>query len=299
MPERVTFFSDGIELVGYLYPPSGIEPSERRSAVLVCHGFGAHQARVLPDAAKRLAAAGYVAMTFDYRGFGESQGPRWRMIPQEQVRHIRNALTFLQQQERVAADRVGLWGTSFGGANVAYVAGVDHRVKCTVSVVAVGCGERWLRSLRRAWEWRDFLDEIEADWQQQVASGASRMVDRTYIMLPDPASAATIAATLEQFPDSCRQVPLETARAVLDFHPERVVDRIAPRPILFIVAGRDGLVLNELTRELYDRAGQPKKWVVVPDIEHYEMYLPENIAKAMDESVAWYEEHLPARSAAS
>ena len=79
MPERVTFFSDGIELVGYLYPPSGIEPGERRSAVLVCHGFGAHQARVLPDAAKRLAAAGYVAMTFDYRGFGESQGPRWRI----------------------------------------------------------------------------------------------------------------------------------------------------------------------------------------------------------------------------
>src|SRR5919197_1637590 len=133
MPRRVTFYSDGIELVGYVYEPSGVEPSERRSAVLVCHGFGASQDRVLPDAAQHLAEQGYVAMTLDYRGFGESQGPRWRMIPQEQVRDIRNALTFLQTLEMVDPTSIALWGTSFGGANVSYVAGVDSRVKCTVS----------------------------------------------------------------------------------------------------------------------------------------------------------------------
>src|SRR5207245_1483878 len=95
MPTRVTFFSDGCELVGYVYRPPQAQPHRRVPAVLVCHGFGAHQARVLPDIAVRLAARGLLAMTIDYRGFGESQGPRWRMIPNEQVTDIRNALTLL------------------------------------------------------------------------------------------------------------------------------------------------------------------------------------------------------------
>jgi len=295
MPRRVKFYSDGIELVGYVYQPADLAPGERRAAVLVCHGFGASQDRVLPDAASALTAAGYVAMTLDYRGFGESQGPRFRMIPQEQVRDIRNALTFLEQQPEVVADRLALWGTSFGGANVAYVAGVDRRVACTVSLVGVGNGLRWVRSMRRAHEWLALRREIEADWRQQVLTGESRLVDRTYLMLPDPPSAVAIAATLAAFPEVCRQMPLETARAVMEFAPDAVVHQISPRPILFVVAGNDGLVLNELTRELYDLAGPPKKWVVIPDIEHYEMYLPENLTRAMAESLAWYQLHLPPR----
>jgi uncharacterized protein len=83
------------------------------------------------------------------------------MIPQEQVVDIRNALTFLETLPHVHRDNIGLWGTSFGGANVAYVGAVDRRVACTVSVVAVGNGERWIRSLRRAWEWRDLKRELE------------------------------------------------------------------------------------------------------------------------------------------
>jgi alpha-beta hydrolase superfamily lysophospholipase len=295
MPRRVKFYSDGIELVGYVYQPADLAPGERRAAVLVCHGFGASQDRVLPDAASALTAAGYVAMTLDYRGFGESQGPRFRMIPQEQVRDIRNALTFLEQQPEVVADRLALWGTSFGGANVAYVAGVDRRVACTVSLVGVGNGLRWIRSMRRAHEWLALRREIEADWRQQVLTGESRLVDRTYLMLPDPPSAVAIAATLAAFPEACRQMPLETARAVMEFAPDSVVHQISPRPILFVVAGNDGLVLNELTRELYDLAGPPKKWVAIPDIEHYEMYLPENLTRAMTESLAWYQLHLPPR----
>ena len=80
-----------------------------------------------------LVGQGYVALTFDYRGFGESQGPRWRMIPQEQVRDISNAITFVENQDVVDKERIGLLGASFGRANVCYVAGVDTRVRCAVS----------------------------------------------------------------------------------------------------------------------------------------------------------------------
>ncbi len=42
MAERVTSYSDGIQLVGYIYRPKGLTRGEKRSAILVCHGFGAH-----------------------------------------------------------------------------------------------------------------------------------------------------------------------------------------------------------------------------------------------------------------
>ena len=73
------------------------------------------------------------------------------------------------------------------------------------------------------------------------------MVARTDIMLPDPAGDTAIKAALAQFPHMCREVPLETVRAVMDLHPEGVVHKISPRPIMFIVAGSDALCLNELT----------------------------------------------------
>ncbi len=294
MPQRVTFYSDGIELVGYVYPPPGMGPDERRGAILVCHGFGAHQERFLPEIAEHLSRQGYVAMTFDYRGFGESKGPRWRLVPQEQVWDIRNALTFLQTLEQVDPERVALYGTSFGGANVCYAAGVDPRVKCVVSTVGVGCGERWLRSLRRAWEWQAFLTELEEDRRQRVVSGRSRVVDRLHIMVPDPDTAATTDMVVKKFPMSCTHLPLETADAVIDFHPERVVHLIAPRPVLFIVAGRDVLVPNEITRELYDLAGEPKGWHVIQDAKHYDVYAPLAFHQVMAAATAWYEEHLPA-----
>jgi fermentation-respiration switch protein FrsA (DUF1100 family) len=68
------------------------------------------------------------------------------------------------------------------------------------------------------------------------------------------------------------------------------VHQISPRPILFIVAGNDGLVLNELTRELYDRAGEPRKWVVLPGLEHDETYAPEHLPRTLAESAAWFKQ---------
>jgi len=295
MPERVTFYSDGIQLVGYVYRPEGVSSGEKRGGILVCHGFGAHQERYLPEIATRLAAHGYVAMTFDYRGFGESHGPKWRLIPPEQVVDIRNAFTFLQIQDGVDPKSVGLYGTSYGGANVVNAAAVDKRVRCTVSVVGVGNGERWMRGLRRGYEWARFQKEMEEDWQQRVVSGESRMVDRLDLMLTDPDTRVETEKIYKQFPASATHLPMETGQAVIDNHPEEAVHRISPRPVLFIIAEHDVLVPPEITREVYDRALEPKKWVVVPDVGHFDMYYDPALAKVIEETDDWFQRYMPAK----
>ena len=288
MAERITFYSDGIELVGYLYAPEAIQGGEKRSAVVLCPGFGAHQERFLPQMASHLANNGFVALTFDYRGFGESEGHRWRMIPQEQVKDISSAITFLQLQDAVDSDQIGLHGISFGGANVCYVASVDPRVKCLVSIVGVGCGEKWLRGLRRTWEWKAFLKELEGDRRHRAANGASRIVDRLHIMLPDPKSAEMIRLTQKRYPDTCTDMPLETAEAVINFHPEEVMKRAPPECALFIVAEEDDLVPDDNTRELYRAASEPKKWVVLEGCGHYQAYGSPYFERVMAESTAWF-----------
>ena len=72
---------------------------------------------ILSDYAKVFTDAGFVAFTFDYRGFGGSEGEKWRLIPLEQIDDIRNAISFFEAQPQVDPERIGLWGTSFGGAN--------------------------------------------------------------------------------------------------------------------------------------------------------------------------------------
>ena len=65
----MTIASDGLELAGLLYLPAG----EPRGALLVCHGAGSrkenHQLM-----GEQAAAAGLAALTFDFRGHGQSDG---------------------------------------------------------------------------------------------------------------------------------------------------------------------------------------------------------------------------------
>ena len=74
----------------------------------MAHGFGAERAFQLPADADRFVDRGVAALLFDYRGFGDSEGPHQRVDP------------FRRRADRLAAvdgDRIGLWGTSFGGGH--------------------------------------------------------------------------------------------------------------------------------------------------------------------------------------
>jgi hypothetical protein len=260
----------------------------------VCTGFGAVQAFYLPEICEALAAAGYVALRFDYRGFGESDGTPGRLIPLEHVEDIRNAMTCLQQQPEVEPARIGLYGTSFGGAHVSYTAGIDTRAACTVSTVGIGDGGRWMRSLRRYWEWQAFQRRIAEHRAQRVMTGTSTQVSPYEIMVRDPYTEAVHAERQRQFPGSVSDVSFDSAEAIVEYSPESVVDRIAPRAILWIHSGNDELVPPEESEAMYARACEPKRLVVLPGLTHYDVYTGAGFAAVMRETIAWYEQFLPA-----
>lgn len=289
----VTFYSEGVKLVGDVYQPDGQAPGEKRAAVLLCHGYTGVKDMYLPDNARVLNDAGYVAMVFDYKGWGDSEGPRSRLAPWSRVADVQAALTFLAARPEVDADRLGLYGTSYGGATVVWTAAIDPRVACTVSVVGIGNGTRWMRSVRRPDEWHDLLERARADRIARAVDGRSEFVDRAEILLPDRQSAELAAAARRGNPAAVNQIPLEYVDDTLGFNPEWVVDRIAPRPVLFVTTDNDRLVPPEESLSLYARAGEPKKLVVLKGYGHYEVYLEPAFSEVMAATLAWYGEHLP------
>lgn len=290
---RVDFYSEGTRLAGDLFLPDDLRPGQKRPGILLCHGYTGVRNLYLPDTARALTQAGYVVLTFDYKGWGDSDGPKSRLAPYGRVIDSQAALTFLGAQPMVDADRLGIYGTSYGGATVVWTAAVDPRVKCVVSVVGIGNGRRWMRSVRHPDEWVDLLKLSEEDRIHRVMTGQSRFADRNHVLLPDRQSAELAAAARRNNPAAVGEIPLEYIDDTLGFHPEWIVDKIAPRPVLFITSDDDRLVPPEESEALYAKAGEPKKLVVLKGWGHYEVYEGEAFRQVIEPTLAWYRQHLP------
>jgi fermentation-respiration switch protein FrsA (DUF1100 family) len=108
----------GTELAAWLYEPSR-SAGDRAACVILAHGFSGVRDMQLERPAERFAAAGYGALVFDYRHFGESGGePRQVLSIKDQYEDWDAALAFAQGLDWVDPARIALWGTSFCGGHV-------------------------------------------------------------------------------------------------------------------------------------------------------------------------------------
>jgi fermentation-respiration switch protein FrsA (DUF1100 family) len=292
MEEKKThFFSRGQKLAAILFSPDGLK--EPVPGIVLCQGYTGTKELFLPQLAQAFCEAGYPSLVFDYRGWGESEGDRGYLFPMEQVEDIRNAMTFLGTQVMVDPDRFGLYGTSFGGANVIAVAAVDQRVKCIIANLPIGNGKRWLRSLRRLWEWREFIQLIAEDRQNRVLTGKSRKMKAFDVVPLDPSIQEAMAKAVQDGFLQEDEISLESAEAIMAYSPEDVVAQISPRPILLIHAGSDNLVSSEEAQSLFERAGEPKKLIIVPGVTHVDFYLGEAFGQVITLSLDWLRRYLP------
>ena len=293
----LSFYSDGLRIAGYLMHSrdarGGASP---RPAILMLSGYGGNPHFDCIDLMRRLAEDGWPVFTFDYRGHGGSEGVRGRHRPLEQAQDAFDAISFMQTLPDIDPERIGVFGTSFGGAHALWVAAHDERVRCVVASAAVTHGERWLRLLRRPWEWMDFRDRVVSDARRRVADGSTCVVQRGDIMLRDPDALRQRAS---QFPEGPplppEDIDLESAEACMRYRPEWVADRISPRPVLMITASRDALVPPEEQLSCYARLGEPKRLVTLPEAGHYDTYEFRNPAVAAvihEETAAWFRQHL-------
>ena len=134
METSVSFMSDGFRLAGILHTPADLAPGDKRPAVLVLHGFGTGKDGSTPEIlANMFCDWGYIALRFDMRSCGDSEGEKGLLRCLDQVEDTRNAVTWIAEQDGVDPERIGAIGHSLGGHNALFVAVFDERIKVIVS----------------------------------------------------------------------------------------------------------------------------------------------------------------------
>ena len=261
---------------------------------MLCHGPGGTKEQLLPQISANLCQAGYTVLRFDYRGWGESDGLRGRVVPAEQVEDIRSAVAFLGHQPGVDARKVGVIGLAIGGSNALYAAAFDRSIKCVAVLSAIGDLGRWLRGRRPYWDWLKYEMKLADDRRQRVISGRSELVEEIDFLVPDPKGMAEYQRIATEHPELLKNLrfSLESVEALTEFQPERVVGRISPRAVIWFCAGDDRTVPIEESEGMYRMAGNPKKLIVLESTAHGELYRGEGLQQVLLECDRWFKEHL-------
>ncbi|MBZ5601768.1 MAG: alpha/beta hydrolase [Acidobacteriia bacterium] len=246
----VRFYSENVQCYAKLFLPAGFSTDTKAAAVVLAPGWGQTEATVEKDAAQ-IAAKGMVAMAIDYRGWGRSGGyvylaedvryddrlrfsqhtakvriRRKRLIPDEQIDDIRNAISYLQGEPGVDRARIGVWGKDMAGGHAMVVAGIDPRVKAVVAVAAKIEGKDTPRQLAK--------DPLQAT--------------RVKLARADAAAASTMAAD-------------ETKIALAEYHPYWFVSQIpATTAVLFAGGSSDSEAAAKILKGPVQMSGEAAEW---------------------------------------
>jgi uncharacterized protein len=294
MRERqISFYSEGFKLEGTVYLPDDYQVGERRPAIIPNSGYNGFNTFYPRLFAKYLTEAGYVCLGFDYRSFANSEGVKGRVILDEQVQDIQNAITFLQIQEEVNPDQIGLVGWGMGASNVVRVAAADKRVKAVAALNGFFNGERWLRSIHSYVEWKNILKMIEEDRVRRVTTGKSLLAD-AFIHYPlDPATNDTVNVDLAKNYPFGKETALQFSESIVTLNADKVAAEISPRA-LFVAHGKDNLLhpLDE-SQALFEAAKEPKQFYLIDGKHNDFMYDKHPVFEDLIEKLeAFFQSHL-------
>lgn len=292
--KNVTYYSDGVAAHAKVFYPKNFDPSKQTPAIVLGQGWGGTHFSIAKYGA-RFAERGLVAMAIDYRGWGLSNGyatiaergdhsidtdathidkrseevivKRTRLIPMDQVEDYRNAISYIQGEAGVDKDRIGVWGSSYAGGHVVTVAALDARVKALVGQIPAIAGKG---SEPAPFE---LSDRLLGDAIKRAREGQGAITQTGF--------------------STVRDIDMETYEKTSEYQPWHYLPRIGDRPTLFIAAEHEELFDNaENSRAALEVLTGPKKFVEVPGITHFEMYIDEAFEISSNAAADWFVQHL-------
>ena len=266
-------------------------------AVVLAHGWAMNAGGDLEDYARAMVRKGMAALTFDFRRLGRSEGsPRQELDPWWQIEDIRSAISYLGTRREVNPAQIGLWGSSYSGGHALVVAALDKRVKCVVSQVPTIDGFAAAQRRVRHDKALALRAGFEMDREQRFLGNAPAtiaLIDAD----PDAAVAYPGADSYDYMHAQSLHCPewknfvtlrsLEMARAYI---PGSYIKRIAPTPLLMIVATEDGLTPADQQQEAFLQAHAPKELMLVPG-GHYAVY-QEHFDATSRAAAEWFGKYL-------
>jgi pimeloyl-ACP methyl ester carboxylesterase len=157
----ISFDSSGVRCSAWHFVGEGdafAEP-DGRPVVAMGHGFGGTMDSGLEPFAERISAAGIDVLTFDYRGFGASEGaPRQTVSVAAQIGDFEAAIAAAKRLPGVDPNRIVLWGSSMSGGHVLRVAADNADVAGVIAMTPLTSG---VAVSRAAVEHRDVVSALK------------------------------------------------------------------------------------------------------------------------------------------
>ncbi len=305
-PERtdVSFPSNGETCAGWhLTGERDAFSGERgRPCVVMAHGFGATMDSGLLPFAEAFAEAGLDTLLFDYRCFGASTGePRQLAWPPRHREDYRAAVDFARGLDGVDPERIVLWGTSWSGGHVVYVAADDPGIAAVITQTPDMDGVRTLREIGKYAGLGQQLRVTLAGIKDAV-----RMLrNQEPLMLPTVGRPGELAGmSSEESEPGMRAIAGPswrnevTGRAVFAEWTNRAITRMdeVRCPILVQIADRDSIAPPAAARAAAWRA---KGRVEVREYPcpHFDIYLGEQREQAIADQLHFLRRHLAATEA--
>jgi hypothetical protein len=292
LQRNITLWSDGTRLSGVLLYPKDHKEGEKLPAIVLCNGWGGTKAFLMRSGiAPRFAAAGYVVINYDYRNWGDSdsrlvvrgempkpdkdgyvtvkaQAIREVVDPFDQQEDIDAAVSYVHGEPMVDTDRIGIWGTSFGGGHAIYRVAHDSRIACVVAQVG----------------------SMPDDWTKRFPAGLKNV----YKQKSDRARG--LADPVPQgggSPGGLSGTPYSERIAL--FNPGQYADRVRV-PTLLIDAEKEHYFKIEensgRVHEILKKNGVPTEYHVLKGIAHYDVYKGQTLDDVMKLEISWFDKYL-------
>jgi dienelactone hydrolase len=291
-----SIMSEGVRMHAELFSLKSLA-GKKVPTILMAHGWGGTAAGFRRDAVD-LAKAGYLVVTFDYFGWGQSDarlilaGPspvkpvsgqsqkftaevmevREVVDPLEFVTDWFNAIHWAMGEPMVDAERIGLRGSSYSGGHIIHVAAHDPRVKAIVSQApAVDSRPKAFTTLAGS-----------EDQQLKIAYEEATKRARGELGYPEPRKRGVYGNLLG--------APIRDHLLRAGFVEDAAKVHC---PTLIIDAEKEELFdFKDHGKLAYDRIpGMDKKHVVIPKITHYGIYR-EAYNEAIKLAVEWFDKYL-------
>jgi uncharacterized protein len=304
--QKVTFNNQyKMKVAGNLFMPKGAAEAVKRAAIIIGHPMGAVKEQSANLYATKLAEQGFVTLSLDLSFWGESEGqPRNAVLPDMYAEDFSAAVDYLGTRPFVDRECIGVLGICGSGSFVISAAKIDARMKAiaTVSMYDMGAANRNALNRSQTLEQRKKLIAAAAEQRYiEFTGGETKYTSGTEHELT--AETHPIQREFYDFyrtprgeftpqgssPKLTTHPTLSSNVKFMNFYPFNDIETISPRPMLFITG--DTAHSREFSEDAYERAGEPKELVVVPDAGHVDLYDRVNLIP-FDKLTKFFKEHL-------
>ena len=296
----VTFKSQGVTLSGLLYTPADFNASEKYPAIVFSGPFNQIKEQMGAVYGKKMAALGYVFLSFDHLGYGDSQGElKNNENPFIKMESIRDAISYLGTLPFVDGDKLfGLGGCASGGY-MTIVATTDKRLKAVATVSGMMDNSGFYFNSMTKEQLLPLFKMANAGRQKAYETGKMEYYDALGMENAGPDNEGydyymTKRAGKERYPNYTHLAPM----TLMETAP--LTSGIVLAPYLYTpylgIYGEKALTgeiaTGQLTIDFYTAASDPKELFEVKGATHVSLYdIDEDVDRAVAKMDEFFTKH--------